>query len=141
MSRLTNTGGSRSNGDRVDGAQSIGDAFDLVVERQHVEIGAQRRDLDRDVADVRPAHPGAQGVEAAVGLGVAEDRLTQQVDVDREPGFSPSRHVTGERRIGGGDDHAAGLAANSAAHDRRNGLWRETRADGGKAQRRAVRRR
>ena len=44
-------------GDVVHGAQAIGDALELVVEGEHVEVGAQGRDLHRHVVDVGPPDP------------------------------------------------------------------------------------
>ena len=93
---------------------------DLVVEGEHVEVGAQRRDLHRDVVDVGPAHPSAQRVEPGGGLVVAEDGLAEQVDVDGEAVARAGADVAGERRVGGRDDHAARLGADAPPDDRRH---------------------
>ena len=129
----------RAGGDVVDGLQAGRDARHLVVEGEHVEVGAQRRDLHRDVVDVGPAHPIAQRVEPCRGLVVAEDGLAEQVDVDGEAVGLPVADMASERRVRGGDDHAARLGADAPPDDRRHRPGCRRRRQRGEPQCRSVR--
>ncbi len=127
-------------GDAVHRPQALGDAFDLVVERQHVEVGTQRGGLDRDVRDVGSAHPGAQRVQTALRLVVADDRLAEQVDVDAEPSGAAGLDVPGERGVTGGDDDAARLGADATADDGRHRSWGDGGSDSSETHGEAIRR-
>jgi hypothetical protein len=100
-----------------------------MLDGQDVEVGAQRGDLHRHVVDVGPAHPGAQGGEAGIGLLVAEDRLTEQVDVDVEALLPSPGDVSAERRVVRGDDHATGLVPDPPAGDGGDGPGGDRRAE------------
>ncbi len=56
----------RLEGDVVHDLEPGGDALDLVLEGEHVEVGAQRRDLHRHVVDVGAAHARAQRLQAGL---------------------------------------------------------------------------
>ncbi len=74
----------RRDGGVVDAPQGGADALDGVLERVHVEQGADRRDLHGDVVDVGTLQRGDHPRDALLCLGVGEDRLAEDVEVERD---------------------------------------------------------
>ena len=83
-------------GDPVERREPLGDAGHGVVPGQDVEVGAQRRDLDRHVGHVGAAYARGNELEARVGLVVAEDRFAQHVDVEVEALAAPLGEIATE---------------------------------------------
>ncbi len=99
-------------------AQLDHDPLDAVLERDDVELGAQRRDLDRDVVDVGSFDERDHPLHPLRGLVVAEDRLAEQVDVQVDAVAAPRRDVPAERRVLRRDDQPTRLGDDAPAHQR-----------------------
>ena len=121
-----------------EGPEPGDDPLDRVAEGQHVEVGAQRRDLHRHAVDVGARQPQPDVAEPHRGLVVAEDGLAEEVHVDVHPLGSPPRHVTGERRILGREDHTAHLPHDPCGHQPADDAGRRGGADGGQPEPGAV---
>jgi hypothetical protein len=111
-----------------------------VFECEHVEVRAERGDLDRQALHVGTPQPLAYGGEPRVGFVVTEDRLAEQVDVEVEAGGLAFRDVGREAGIGRGQDHAGGLGANAARDDGGDEVGCGGGADRGEPQAGAIKR-
>src|SRR5262249_56950309 len=80
----------------VERAQAILHPLDRVTERHQVDLARDGRDLDRDVLDVFEGQEREVGVEPARGLGLAEDRLVELVQIETDPGRSALGQVAVE---------------------------------------------
>ena len=123
----------RRDGGVVDAPQGGADALDGVLERVHVEQGADRRDLHGDVVDVGTLQRGDHSRDALLCLGVGEDRLPEDVEVERGAFTGALGDVAGERGVVGGDDQATGLGEDATAHERHHdaGQHRSDACSGG----------
>src|SRR4029450_5995221 len=101
----------RRDGSVVDAPQGAADALDGVLERVHVEQGADRRDLHGDVVDVGTLQRGDHSRDAPVCLGVGEDRLPEDVEVERGAFTGALGDVAGERGVVGGGGRGTGVGA------------------------------
>ena len=87
----------------------IGELDHCLVERQHVEMGADRRQLHGHRVDVGSAQSFEDELTTMVRLRIAQDRLAEHIH-DRPPSRCPAdRHVTCELGVPGGDHHTGAL--------------------------------
>jgi hypothetical protein len=118
--------------------QPVGQHVDGVVERQRIDLGVDRGDLDRDVVDVGSPDRGDDGVEAVGGLLLTEHGLAQRVDVLPVAVGPAGGQVAGQRRVLGGQDHAGRLPPQPAVDQRHDRPWRQRRHPGAGPQGEAV---
>ena len=92
--------------------------LDLVVEAQHVELGADRRDLDRHVVDRRVGEHAQDPAQAPLGLVLAEDGLAEHVDVEADALAAPAGGMPGQAAGGCRQDDARHLGPDPLPHGR-----------------------
>lgn len=132
-------------GHSVEHTEAFGDAVDLGIEGDHVDTRHDRRHLDAHVVDVAATHGSKDPLEALIGLGVAQHRLTERVDVRAHPRLPAARQVLRQGPGTGVDDHARCLALyaqlNEPAHEPRRYPTDRRSGPEGQAVERADRRR
>ena len=104
--------------------------------REHVELRADRRDLDRDVVDGRLGQDVEDPAQAVLGLVLAEDGLAEDVDVEADALPAPAGDVAGQpatRRPG------RMTPGHLGAHPLPDGRDHHARAAGGRGGRRPAR--
>ncbi len=106
----------------IDLAQWLADSIDAAIEVEHVEVGDERRGLDRDGAHVGALQLAQHLVDSSSRFVVAEDRFAEWIDQQANPISPPLRGVLGELRILGRQHHPLGLAENSPAHERHDNV-------------------
>ena len=111
----------------VEAGEALGDPLDGVIESEHIEVGADGRDLQRHVRDIGPDDARVHLPQPSVGLGIAQDRLAQHVHVQAEPLIGAAAHVIGERRIIGRQHHAPRLRKQPASDQRHDESWHDRR--------------
>ena len=105
-------------GELVEGRELGHDLRDGLVERPHRELADDARHLDRDVVDVVAREELVGAREAPVGLGLAEHRLAEQVEVEAVARLA-KRRDGGPELLGGGIEHqVADHATQHPAGDR-----------------------
>ena len=75
-----------------------------MVESPQIELAGDGRDLDRHVVNLGVLHQGQGALEAAGRLGLAQDRLAQQVDI-QGVALQPATGQVGVDAAGGGVHH------------------------------------
>ena len=113
----------------VQRAQPVAQHVDGGPEGQRVDLGVDGGDLHRHVVDVGPLDRGQHRGQPTAGLVLAEDGLTQGVDVLVVTGPGPVGQVPSQARVVAGQDHPGGLPPQPAGDQRHH----RARGDGGDA--------
>jgi hypothetical protein len=106
----------RREGPAQERAQSLGEHAEGLLPGKQLELGADGGDLDRHAGNVGPRDRLQGAGHAPLGLGFADDRLTELVQVDPHALGGARGEVARQGGLLGGNHHARGLTAHAATH-------------------------
>jgi hypothetical protein len=98
--------------------QTLRENREDVLPGQQLQLGGDRRDLDRDALDVGPGYGCESAQEARLGLLLAHDGLAELIEVDAHPEGAPSLQAALETTGLPRHDDAVRLAAHPREHQR-----------------------
>ncbi len=103
-------------GGSVERAQALGHVRHRGAEGDEIDLAEDGGDLDRDVLDVVARQQRQVRLQAARGLGLAQDRLAQLVEVEAQAGAASLFQVAPQVFLLARQDHVLRLVA-QAGHD------------------------
>ena len=116
-------------GGAVEQLQPVAQHVHRVLASQRGDLRVDRRDLDRDDFDLRPLQGREVRLQAALGLGLAEQRLAEVVDVHPQPFAAALLEMLAEQLLLG-RQHDVGRLVLHLFLDQRHGHAGQVGAEG-----------